>query len=106
MAVRVWCELMECAGRAGRATAPYTHLMTRKPIRVRIPFSRSPQPSPLGRGSAHAHASGDCKGSGSSNDGKWLSLSPRERVGVRGKCAFDLAPCAVEDPCKVQATSL
>src|SRR5437660_892027 len=72
-------------------SAPYTPLRPRKPIRVRIPVSPSPQPSPLGRGSALAHASGDCKGSGSSNDAKWLSLSPRERVGVRGKCAFDLA---------------
>src|SRR5439155_6230801 len=74
-----------------RATAPYTHLRPRKPIRVRIPVSPSPQPSPLGRGSAVAHGFGDCEGPGSSNDGKWFSLSPRERVGVRGKCAFELA---------------
>ena len=74
-----------------QATAPCTHLMPRKPIRVRIPVSPSPQPSPLGRGSALAHGFGDCEGPGSSNDGKWFSLSPRERVGVRGKCAFDPA---------------
>src|SRR5439155_9764801 len=85
-----------------RATAPYTHLRPRKPIRVRIPVSPSPQPSPLGRGSAVAHEFGDCEGSGSSNDRKWFSLSPRERVGVRGKCACDVARAAVEDPFKVQ----
>src|SRR2546427_12480712 len=74
-----------------QATAPYTHLRPRKPIRARIPVSPSPQPSPLGRGSALAHGFGDCEGLGSSNDGEWFSLSPRERVGVRGKCAFDVA---------------
>src|SRR5438309_11404555 len=60
-----------------QATAPCTHLMPRKPIRVRIPVSPSPQPSPLGRGSAVAHRFGDCEVPGSSNDGKWFSLSPR-----------------------------
>src|SRR6266705_3609373 len=54
------------------------------------------------RGPSYA-AFGDSEGFGSSRDGKWFSLSPRERVGVRGKCAFDnLAPAVVEDPCKVQ----
>src|SRR2546428_3442426 len=65
--------------------------------------SPSPQPSPLGRGSALAHASGDREGSGSSNDAKWLSLSPRERAGVRGKRVCERESASeVSDACKEQ----
>ena len=70
------------------ASAPYAHLNVRSPTRVRMAASPSPQPSPLGRGSDLAHASRDLECFGSSSTGEWFPLSPRERVGVRGKCAF------------------
>src|SRR5207249_9327305 len=70
------------------ASAPYAHLNVRSPTRVRMAASPSPQPSPLGRGSDLAHASRDLECFGSSSTGEWFPLSPRERVGVGGRCAF------------------
>ena len=74
-------QVLDCASPLAE---PYTHSCNSARMANRTRSSPSPQPSPLGRGSVLAHGFGDCEGLGSSNDGKWFSLSPRERVGVRG----------------------
>jgi len=55
---------------------------------VRISCSPSPQSSPLGRGSILPGAVHKCCALELSQLGEAVSLSPRERVGVRGKKAF------------------
>jgi hypothetical protein len=51
----------------------------------REPSSPSPQPSPLGRGGIFASRSANRRLLGFARAERWCSLSPRERVGVRGK---------------------
>src|SRR6266571_1199775 len=61
--------------------------------RVRIPGSPSPQPSPLGRGRTIPHRSTNQGPRNRRTRAQGRSLSPRERVGVRGKqvCERELA---------------
>src|SRR6266404_6225622 len=54
---------------------------------VRTLPSPSPQPSPLGRGGIAGDLSNIRGASGFHKTGRAVSLSPRERVGVRGKAA-------------------
>src|SRR5206468_3962322 len=98
-------SLMECGGKRSATPLSMVREIRKLQLKRRLPdtlhrsstvngqfelTSPSPQPSPLGRGSL-GHAFGDCESAGWSNDRKSFSLSPRERVGVRGKCAFDLS---------------
>src|SRR6266480_4501053 len=70
---------------------------------VRTHTSPSPQPSPLGRGRTISHRSTNQGPRNRRTRAQGRSLSPRERVGVRGKqvCECELASEA-SDACKAQ----
>jgi hypothetical protein len=73
-----------------RAPSWFSHVVAGRSRR-----SPSPQPSPLGRGSHPPRRSNIPEAPGSRTRGRGLSLSPRERVGVRIPRPFG-APCAPE----------
>jgi hypothetical protein len=67
-----------------------------QPRHQRTSPSPSPQPSPLGRGSRQGRPSESPSAAASPTVRRRFSLSPRERVGVRGNGPYELNQHAVE----------